>query len=112
MNIITIIDGTTARITVSGDIDFQSLPPLRTAADALPVHVTDLLWDLNHTFFMDVAGPHILSALALAPPDRPDRRTTVTGLRPQPLRLLLLAAETNSATFPFDRLLCDTSAAL
>ncbi|MFF9607886.1 hypothetical protein ACF1GY_37525 [Streptomyces sp. NPDC014684] len=110
MNTITTIDGTTATITVRGDIDFESLPSLRAAADGLPAHVTDLLWDLNRTFFMDIAGLHLL--FAPTPPDCPDRRTTVTGLRPQPLRLLRLAAETSPAAFPFDRLLGDTSAAL
>ncbi|MER6469649.1 STAS domain-containing protein [Streptomyces collinus] len=110
MNPITTLNGTTATITVRGDIDFDTLSPLRAAADALPAHVTGLRWDLNHTFFMDVAGLHLL--FAPAPPLCPDRRTTVTGLHPQPLRLLRLAAETNPATFPLDRLLCDTPATL
>ncbi|MDX2592827.1 MULTISPECIES: hypothetical protein [Streptomyces] len=66
------------------------------------------LWDLNHTLFMDIAGLHLL--FAPIPHDRPGRRTTVTGLRPQPLRLLRLAAETNPATFHLDRLLCDAPA--
>ncbi|MEU1711105.1 STAS domain-containing protein [Streptomyces sp. NPDC005706] len=104
MNTITTLNGATATITVRGDIDFDTLPPLRAAAEALPAHVTDLLWDLTHTFFMDVAGLHLL--FAPTPPGRPDRRITVTGLRPQPLRLLRLAAETNPATFPLDRLFC------
>ncbi|MGW5372375.1 STAS domain-containing protein [Streptomyces sp. NPDC004009] len=103
MNTITTIDGTTATITVRGDIDFDTLPSISAAADALPAHVTVLLWDLNHTFFMDIAGLNLL--FAPTPPDRPDRRTTVTGLRSQPLRLLRLAAETNPAAFPLDRLL-------
>ncbi|MEU4039095.1 STAS domain-containing protein [Streptomyces collinus] len=105
MNTSTTVNGATASITVRGDIDFDTLPPLRAAADALPAHVTHLLWDLHHTLFMDVAGLHLLFAPAL--PGRPDRRITVTGLRPQPLRLLRLAAETNPAAFPLDRLLCD-----
>ncbi|MEU4038876.1 hypothetical protein [Streptomyces collinus] len=109
MNTIT-TNGTTATITVRGDIDFDTLPPIRAAADALPAHVTGLLWDLNHTLFMDIAGLHLL--FAPTPPDRPDRRITVTGLRPQPLRLLRLAAETNPAAFPLDRLICDTPAPL
>ncbi|GGW56584.1 hypothetical protein GCM10010503_37210 [Streptomyces lucensis JCM 4490] len=105
MNITTTIDGTTARIALRGDIDFTTLPPLRSTADALPAYVTDLLWDLSHTPFMDVAGLHLL--FAPAPPNRSNRRTTVTGLRPQPLRLLLLAADTNPATFDLTRLLPD-----
>ncbi|WP_317447700.1 STAS domain-containing protein [Streptomyces collinus] len=104
MNAITTLNGTTATITVRGDIDFDTLPPLRAAADALPAHVTGLRWDLNHTCFMDAAGLHLL--FAPTPPGHPYRRITVTGLRPQPLRLLGLAAETNPATFPLDRLLC------
>ncbi|WP_308033457.1 hypothetical protein [Streptomyces solaniscabiei] len=77
----TTIDGTSARITVCGDIDYDTLPPLRAAADALPAQVTDLLWDLNQTAFMDVAGLHLLftpvpSGSGLV------RRTTVTGLHP------------------------------
>ncbi|MFI5976229.1 STAS domain-containing protein [Streptomyces sp. NPDC051452] len=104
MNTITTLNGTNATIAVRGDIDFDTLPPLRATADALPAHVTGLLWDLNHTLFMDIAGLHLL--FAPAPPARPDRRTTVTGLRPQPLRLLRLAAETNPSAFRLDRLLC------
>ncbi|MYR87212.1 hypothetical protein GTY41_20285, partial [Streptomyces sp. SID685] len=60
MNTITTLDGTTATITVRGDIDFDTLPPLRATADALPAHVTGLLWDLTSSFFMDVAGLHLL----------------------------------------------------
>ncbi|MFD9099399.1 STAS domain-containing protein [Streptomyces collinus] len=103
MNAITTLNGTTATITVRGDIDLDTLPPLRAAADALPARVTGLRWDLNCTCFMDVAGLHLL--FAPTPPGRPDRRISVTGLRPQPLRLLRLAEETNPATFRLDRLL-------
>ncbi|MFD7691594.1 hypothetical protein [Streptomyces sp. NPDC059781] len=106
MNITTVIDGTSARITPYGDIDFDALPPLRAAADALPAHVTDLMWDLNHTAFMDTAGLHLL--FTPRPSDVPDRRTTATGLRRQPLRLLLLAADLHPATFDLTRLLPDT----
>ncbi|MER6277066.1 hypothetical protein ABT202_12240 [Streptomyces sp900105245] len=42
MNSITTLNGTTATITVRSDIDFDTLPPLRAAADALPAHVTHL----------------------------------------------------------------------
>ncbi|WP_081236418.1 STAS domain-containing protein [Streptomyces viridosporus] len=106
MNITTTIDGTSARIALRGDIDFDTLPPLRAAAQALPAHVTDLMWDLNHTAFMDTAGLHLL--FAPVSPDGPDRRTTVTGLRQQPLRLLLLAADLYPATFDLARLFPDT----
>ncbi|WP_037684270.1 STAS domain-containing protein [Streptomyces griseus] len=105
MNITTTIDTTSARITMRGDIDFDTLPSLRAAADALPAHVTDLLWDLNHTPFMDIAGLHLL--FTPTPHDGPNRRATVTGLRGQPLRLLLLAADLHPATFDLTRLLSD-----
>ncbi|PKW05984.1 hypothetical protein SAMN05428944_6977 [Streptomyces sp. 1222.5] len=108
MNITTTIDGTTACITPRGDIDFDTLPPLRTAADTLPAHVSDLLWDLSHTPFMDLAGLHLLFTPTLAAPYGRGRRTSVTGLRSQPLRLLLLAADTNPVTFDLARLLPDT----
>ncbi|WP_030343219.1 hypothetical protein [Streptomyces sp. NRRL S-1022] len=91
----TAVNGTSVRITPRGDIDYDTVPPLRAAIDALPAHVIDLLWDLNR--FMDVVGLHLL--FAPAPLDAPDRRTTVTGLRQQPLRLLLLAAGTRPDTF-------------
>ncbi|MFE9773479.1 STAS domain-containing protein [Streptomyces sp. NPDC005931] len=105
MNIITTIDGPSACITVRGDIDHDTLPQLRAAADVLPAHVTDLLWDLNHTPFMDVAGLHLF--FAPAPVNRAGRRTTVTGVHRQPLRLLLLAADLHPDTFDLARLLQD-----
>lgn len=107
MNITTAINGTTARITPRGDIDFDTLPPLRTAAHALPAHVSDVLWDLSHTPFMDLAGLHLLFTPTPVVPHGRGRRTSVTGLRSQPLRLLLLAADTNPAVFDVARLLPD-----
>ncbi|GAA2557839.1 hypothetical protein GCM10010423_69400 [Streptomyces levis] len=102
MNITTTINGTTARIHTCGEIDFDTLPPLLAAADALPPQVTDLQWDLTGTPFMDVAGLHLLFT---PPTTGPQRRTTVTGLHAQPLWLLLTAAETNPAVFDLARLL-------
>ncbi|MEU5254394.1 STAS domain-containing protein [Streptomyces longwoodensis] len=102
MNITTAISGTSARITPRGEIDHDTLPSLRAAADALPARVTDVTWNLRHTPFMDVAGLHLFfSPTAL---DGADRRTTVTGLRQQPLRLLFLAADVHPGTFDFTRL--------
>ncbi|MFF8406200.1 STAS domain-containing protein [Streptomyces sp. NPDC014846] len=106
MNVTTVIDGPTARITPRGDIDFDTLSPLRTAADTLPAHVSDLLWDLSQTPFMDLAGLHLLFTPTST--EGPGRRTSVTGLRAQPLRLLLLAADTSPAAFDLARLLPDT----
>ncbi|MEV5020074.1 STAS domain-containing protein [Streptomyces sp. NPDC053780] len=93
MNITTTIDGTRARISLDGEIDFVALPRVRAATAALPAHVTELLWDLDGATFMDVAGLHLL--FDPAPPGSTPRRTTVTGLGPQPMRLLTLAAELN-----------------
>ncbi|MGW2173969.1 STAS domain-containing protein [Streptomyces sp. NPDC001705] len=93
MNIRTTIDGTRARISLDGEIDFSTLPQMRAATTALPAHVTDLLWDLGEATFMDVAGLHLL--FDPTPPGNIPRWTTVTGLGPQPLRLLTLAAELN-----------------
>ncbi|MFG3157037.1 STAS domain-containing protein [Streptomyces sp. NPDC048219] len=109
MNTTTTIDGTSARITPYGDIDYDTLPPLRAAADALPPQVTDLLWDLTHTAFMDVAGLHLLFT-PTPPGNGPHLRTTVTGLRPQPLRLLRLAVDLNPDVFEVTRLLPGTPA--
>ncbi|CAL9661062.1 STAS domain-containing protein [Streptomyces sp. XY006] len=103
MNIITTLDGPTARISPRGEIDFDALPPLRAAADALPPQVTDVQWDLSHTPFMDIAGLHLL----FGPGSGPRHRTTVTGLRDQPLWLLLTAADVNPAVFDLARLLPD-----
>ncbi|MFE6410939.1 lipid asymmetry maintenance protein MlaB [Streptomyces sp. NPDC057837] len=104
MNITTTIDGTAARIRSCGEIDFDTLPPLRAAADALPPQVTDLEWDLTGTLFMDVAGLHLLFT---PPTTGPQRRTTVTGLGAQPLWLLLTAADADPAVFDLAPLLPD-----
>ncbi|MGW4275182.1 STAS domain-containing protein [Streptomyces seoulensis] len=104
MDITTTIDGTSARIIPRGDIDYDTLPPIRAAVDALPTHVTDLLWDLNHTPFMDLAGLHLL----FTPTRTPGWSTTVTGLHPQPLRLLLLATDIQPHAFDLTRLIPDT----
>ncbi|MFJ3091442.1 STAS domain-containing protein [Streptomyces sp. NPDC086838] len=98
---ITTINGTFARITPSGDIDADTLAPLRAAADALPSHVSDLQWDLHHTFFMDVSGLHLLLPQQMA---GPARHITVARLRPQPARLLLLAADLRPGVFDLTRL--------
>ncbi|MFK8905639.1 STAS domain-containing protein [Streptomyces sp. YS-3] len=89
------IDGTTAHVTVHGDIDYATLPTLRAAAAGLPPQVTELVWDLHDARFMDVAGLHLL--FEHHSPQGPRRKTTVTNLAPQPLRLLLLATEMNPA---------------
>ncbi|WP_411075735.1 hypothetical protein [Streptomyces sp. cmx-4-7] len=110
MNITTTIAGTTARVVPHGEIDLGTLPPLRTAADELPPHVTDLLWDLKHLSFTDVAGLRLL--FGPAPQGSPRRRTRVSGLQEQPLRLLLLAADLFPAAYDLARLIPDTPADL
>jgi anti-anti-sigma factor len=86
------IDGTAAHITVHGEIDYTTLPTLRAAAAGLPPNVTELVWDLHDARFIDVAGLHLL--FEQPSPEGPPRKTTVTNLAPQPLRLLALATET------------------
>lgn len=82
----------------------DTLPPLRAVADALPPQVTDLEWDLTGTPFTDVAGLHLLFT---PPTTSPRHRTTVTGLREQPLCLVLTAADADPAAFDLTRLLPD-----
>ncbi|MEV3973487.1 hypothetical protein AB0K68_36040 [Streptomyces sp. NPDC050698] len=102
MNITTTIDGTHACIAARGEIDFDTLAPLRAAVAALPPQVTDLQWDLTGAPFMDVAGLYLLFDTS-----RPDRRTTVTGLGAQPLWLLFTAADAEPTVFDLSRLLPD-----
>lgn len=105
MNITTTIDGTSARISPCGEIDFDTLPLLRAAVDVLPPQVTDLQWDLTLTPFMDVAGLHLLFSPTTS--GDPERQATVAGLRAQPLSLLLTAADVNPTAFDLSRLLPD-----
>ncbi|MEU0258586.1 hypothetical protein [Streptomyces sp. NPDC006183] len=110
MNITTTITGTTARITPQGEIDHDTLPPLRATVDRLPPHVTGLMWDLERLSFTDVAGLRLL--FGPAPQAGPRRRTTVTGLRDQPLQLLLLATDLFPTAYDITRLIPDTPAGL
>ncbi|MFD6296059.1 STAS domain-containing protein [Streptomyces sp. NPDC060235] len=91
MDITTVLNGTTALLAPRGPIDGDSLHVLREAAAALPSHVTTVDWDMSAVPFMDSAGLHLL----LDPPfDRQSkRRARVTGLAPQPARLLAVAEQ-------------------
>ncbi len=109
MHFTTRIDGAAAHITVHGEIDYDTLPTLRAAAAGLPPNVTELVWDLHDARFMDVAGLHLLCDQPSQ--EGPARKTTVTNLAPQPLRLLVLATEVNPA-LELARLLPDTLPAL
>ncbi|WP_395577001.1 hypothetical protein [Streptomyces sp. BK79] len=62
--------------------------------------MTELLWDLTHTEFMDVAGLHLLFT---TPAAEARRRTSVTGLRRQRLRVLHLAAGIDPTVFDLTR---------
>ncbi|AWE48285.1 MULTISPECIES: STAS domain-containing protein [Streptomyces] len=93
MLITTTDHGATAVITPSGNVDHDALPALLTAASSeLPLTVTHLTWDFEHSGYIDVAGLHLLDQQRQA--CRTARRTlTVTGLGPQPLHMLQLADE-------------------
>lgn len=88
MHITTEIHGAGATLTPHGDIDFQHLAQLRDSVSRLPSAVTEVAWDLRDAPFVDVAGLHLLSARG-----EPARATSLTNLRPQPRRLLLVASE-------------------
>ncbi|MBM9623801.1 STAS domain-containing protein [Streptomyces zhihengii] len=99
MHITTEVRGNCATLTPRGDIDFEHLDQLRTSLDQLPSTVTDVAWDLRDTFFVDIAGLHLLGT-----PGTPERATSLTNLHPQHRRLLTVACE----IFPeagFDRYL-------
>lgn len=86
----------------------DALSPLRVVVEAFPAPVTDLLWDLSPTPFMDLAGLHLLFSPPL--PRRTVLSTPVTGLHAQPLRLLLLATDPHPRAFDLSRLLPGTPA--
>ncbi|MFE5855347.1 STAS domain-containing protein [Streptomyces sp. NPDC056500] len=91
MRVTTMIDGTAAWITPHGAIDHYTVPILRATAAALPHEVTAVTWDLQDATFMDVSGLHLLCDQQRY--DSPIHQVAVTGLTPQQLRLLSLAAE-------------------
>ncbi|MEU1280902.1 STAS domain-containing protein [Streptomyces sp. NPDC005805] len=92
MHTTTVIDNGTARITPHGDLGYDALPGLHAETAALPGTVHTITWDMCDTPFMDVAALHLFRDQRQAARLRA-RTLTVTGLRPQPRRLLLLAAE-------------------
>ncbi|MEU6485336.1 STAS domain-containing protein [Streptomyces sp. NPDC046887] len=103
MHSTTTIDGTTARITPHGVIDFDTLPGLRASRAALPPEITAVTWDLRDTVFMDVAGLHLLTE-HLSENGHSRWIVAVAGLAAQPERLLRMAAEAFPA-LGFGRLL-------
>ncbi|MGW0117887.1 STAS domain-containing protein [Streptomyces sp. NPDC003327] len=110
MNVTTTITGTSARIALHGEIDFYTLSPLHTAVNGLPVRVVDLLWDLEHLSFTDVAGLRML--FGPSPQGTPHYRTAVTNVRDQPLQLLLIAAGLFPTAYDLSRLIPDSPAGL
>ncbi|MFD6493963.1 hypothetical protein [Streptomyces sp. NPDC060188] len=96
MRITTVIEGNTARLTPHGEITYKVLPDLLTALAALPDPVSDVVWDLQHAHFADVAALHLFFDQPLAGSSRL-RTIGVTGLTPQPLRLLMVAADVFTA---------------
>ncbi|MFJ6252700.1 MULTISPECIES: STAS domain-containing protein [unclassified Streptomyces] len=108
MNVTTTITGTSARLTPHGEIDFYTLSPLRAAVNRLPADVIDLLWDLEHLSFTDVAGLRML--FNPTPQNTPHHRTAVANLRDQPLQLLLIAAGLFPTAYDLSRLIPDTPA--
>ncbi|MGW1521606.1 STAS domain-containing protein [Streptomyces sp. NPDC002287] len=86
------LDGDTAVITPTGDIDFYALPDLLSAGRHLPAFITRVEWDFQHVSFMAVAGLHLLHHQRTS--CRESQRTlTVTGLNTQPRRLLTTAVK-------------------
>lgn len=98
MLVTTRFNGATAVISPCGEIDFGALPTLLATARMLPPSVTQVIWDMRKTLFMDAAGLRLLAHQRLACRGA-GQTLTVTGLARQPLRMLRLARE----LFPADR---------
>ncbi|MBK3641731.1 MULTISPECIES: STAS domain-containing protein [Streptomyces] len=84
--------GRTATLTVDSDIDDRARPAIESAAAGLPLSVRYLTLDLTRVDFVDSALLHLVRTV--------DRSVTgrggllrIAGLRPQPSRLLALAAD-------------------
>jgi anti-anti-sigma factor len=92
MYVTTAHEGSAAVIRPCGEIDVDTLPGLLVAARELPRSVTEVTWDMTGARFMDVAGLRLLVQERTACLDA-GRKLLVTGLRPQPLRLLRIAQE-------------------
>jgi anti-anti-sigma factor len=74
-------------ITVRGEIDLQTCPQLARAAAAVPLGGTWLYLDVSGVPFMDSSGLNLLVALRRRL-HTAGGRLAVTGLQPQPKRLL------------------------
>lgn len=88
--------GHSATLTVVDDIDHGARPGIERAACALPRSVDRLTLDLERVAFVDSALLHLLTSLDRACAVR-GGLLRVVGLRPQPRRLLALAADLRPA---------------
>ena len=97
-------------ITVRGEIDLQTCPQLEQAAFVTPLQGKPLYLDLSGVSFMDSSGLNLLLLLRQRL-HAEGGRLAVTGLQPQPARLLeitqtydLFAADTTAADGPDEAL--------
>ncbi|MDT0447073.1 STAS domain-containing protein [Streptomyces johnsoniae] len=97
MHVDTYVRGNTASISPHCDIDIHTLPQVEAAFAALPPTVTDVTLDLADAPFMDIAGLHLLVGARRTALAR-HGTLTVTGLSPQPHRLLQVAQRTFPGT--------------
>ncbi|MBT2446219.1 STAS domain-containing protein [Streptomyces sp. ISL-43] len=83
--------GGAAVVTLEGDVDSAVQSDLNLLVDSLPARAAVVL-DMRGVSFMDLTGLHFV--LTLRERSRKTRTALlVTGLRPQPQRLLYLAGE-------------------
>ncbi|MER5451647.1 STAS domain-containing protein [Streptomyces sp. NPDC002764] len=84
--------GRTATLTVDSDIDDRARPAIESAAARLPLTVRHLTLDLARVDFVDSSLLHLLRTVDHSVAGR-GGLLRVAGLRPQPSRLLALAAD-------------------
>ncbi|TQJ85780.1 STAS domain-containing protein [Streptomyces sp. SLBN-31] len=84
--------GRTATLTVDSDIDERARPAIESAAARLPLTVRYLTLDLARVDFVDSALLHLLRTVDHSVTGR-GGLLRIAGLRPQPSRLLALAAD-------------------
>ncbi|MFE7859665.1 STAS domain-containing protein [Streptomyces sp. NPDC057403] len=84
--------GRAATLTVDSDIDDRARPGIEGAAARLPLTVRYLTLDLARVDFVDSSLLHVLRSVDRSVAGR-GGLLHVRGLRPQPSRLLALAAD-------------------